>query len=259
VIDHVDSYDELVSRIASMTTSLENEKAITMNLKMQNSILKKTCDEQEKLINNLSSSHDSLFRKLANALEKEMAKTMKLKDENSFLKNSCEQQKHLLYVTSGSHDELKLTHELCETHENLLQDHALLTKKFSNEQIKTSESSSHGSVDQLHIIANPCDVGKKHVSTSCDGLLSMPCSSYIDACSSSMSCETNLLKENNELKEKVMNLSNKLERWNGSKVTHEQIVKNQRSHGDRSGIGFNKSKASSLACPCTGFLVDICS
>jgi hypothetical protein len=62
---------------------------------------------------------------------------------------------------------------------------------------------AHGSIDQSHIIANPCDVDKKHVSTSYDELLAMPCSSYIDACSTSMSCETNLLKENNELNEEI--------------------------------------------------------
>ena len=33
VVDHVDSYDELVSRLASMTMSLENEKAKTEKLK----------------------------------------------------------------------------------------------------------------------------------------------------------------------------------------------------------------------------------
>jgi hypothetical protein len=32
VIDHVDSYDELVSRLDSMTMTLENEKAKTFNL-----------------------------------------------------------------------------------------------------------------------------------------------------------------------------------------------------------------------------------
>ena len=32
VVDHVESYDELVSRLASMTMSLENEKAKTMKL-----------------------------------------------------------------------------------------------------------------------------------------------------------------------------------------------------------------------------------
>ncbi|KAG0525450.1 hypothetical protein BDA96_06G057600 [Sorghum bicolor] len=148
---------------------------------------------------------------------------------------------HLLYVTTCSHEELKLVHEeLCVTHDNLVKDHAFLTKKISNEEIKTSESSSLGSNDQSHIATNPCDVGKKHVSTSCDDLLSMPCSSYLDACSTSMSCETNLLKENNELNEQVKNLSNKLERCYNSKVTFEHILKTQRIYGDKCGLGFKK-------------------
>ena len=41
VVDHVDSYDELVSRLASMTMSLENEKAKTLKLENENSFLKK--------------------------------------------------------------------------------------------------------------------------------------------------------------------------------------------------------------------------
>ncbi|OQU81042.1 hypothetical protein SORBI_3006G001650 [Sorghum bicolor] len=175
VVDHVVSYDELVSRLASMTMSLENEKA----------------------------------------------KTLKFENENSFLKTICEQQKHLLYVTTCSHEELKLTlEELCVTHDNL--------------------SSSLGSNDQSHIVTNPCDVGKKHVSTSCDDLLSMPCSSHIDACSTSMSCETNLLKENNKLNEQVKILSNKIERCYYSKVTFENILKTQRNYGDKCGLGIKK-------------------
>jgi hypothetical protein len=66
----------------------------------------------------------------------------------------------------------------------LVQDHAFLIKELSNEKSKTSESSSHGSNDQSHIVANLCDVGKKNVYTSCDELLAMPCSSQLDACSS---------------------------------------------------------------------------
>ncbi|OQU89106.1 hypothetical protein SORBI_3002G147433 [Sorghum bicolor] len=84
------------------------------------------------------------------------------------------------------------------------------------------------------------DRGKKHVSTSCDDLLSMPCSSLLDACSTSMSCEINLLKENNELNEQVKNLSNKLERSYNSKVTFENILKTQRIYGDKCGLGFKK-------------------
>ena len=68
----------------------------------------------------------------------------------------------------------------------------------------------------------------------------MPCSSHIDACSTSMSCETNLLKENNELKNEVKNLSNKLERCYNSKVTFEHLMKTQRNFGDKSGLGFKK-------------------
>ena len=175
------------------------------------------------------------------ALEKEMAKIEKLKIENSFLKNTCEQQKHLLYVTTYSHEELKLAHEeLSVAHDNLVQDHAFLTKELSNGKTKTSLSSSHVSIDQSHIVANPCDVGKKHVSTSCDDLLEMPCSSHIDACSTSISCETNLLKENNELKNEVKKLSNKLERCYNSKVTFEHMLKTQRDYGDKCGLGFKK-------------------
>ena len=145
---------------------------------------------------------------------------------------------------SCSHEELKLTHEeLSVAHENLVLDLALLTNKFSNKGIKTSESSSHGSNDQLQNFANPYDVGKKHVSTSCDDLLSMPCSSHKDICSSTMPYETNFVEENKELKSQVKYLSNKIERWTKSKVTLESIIKNQRSFGDMSGIGSNKSKA----------------
>jgi hypothetical protein len=56
-----------------------------------------------------------------------------------------------------------------------------------------------------------------------------------------MSCETNLLKENNELKNEVKKLSNNLERCYNSKVTFEHMMKTQRNFGNKSGLGFNKS------------------
>ena len=55
-----------------------------------------------------------------------------------------------------------------------------------------------------------------------------------------MSCETNLLKENNELKNKVKKLRNKLERCYNSKVTFEHMLKTQRNYGDKCGLGFKK-------------------
>ena len=125
------------------------------------------------------------------------------------------------------------------SHDELLEQHASLIKMFTK-KLKNNKSSSYGSIDQSHIIANPCDVGKKHVSTSCDDLLDMPCFSHIDACSTSMSCETNLLKENNELNELVKKLSNKLERCYNSKVTFEHMLKTQRNYGHKCGLGFKK-------------------
>ena len=55
-----------------------------------------------------------------------------------------------------------------------------------------------------------------------------------------MSCKTNLLKENNELNEKVKKLSNKLERCYNSKVTFEHMLKTQRNYGDKCSLGFKK-------------------
>jgi uncharacterized protein YktA (UPF0223 family) len=61
-----------------------------------------------------------------------------------------------------------------------------------------------------------------------------------------MSCETNILKENNELKSEVKNLNNKLERCYNSKVTFEHMLNVKRSYGDKSDIGFNKNKGKKI-------------
>src|SRR6185437_10984253 len=101
-------------------------------------------------------SYDELLSRYASLdklFEEVLTKTIKFEKENSFLKDTCEQQKHLLYVISCSHEELKLNHEeLSVAHENLVLDHALLTNKLSSKVIKTSDSSSHGSNDQLQIL-----------------------------------------------------------------------------------------------------------
>jgi hypothetical protein len=55
-----------------------------------------------------------------------------------------------------------------------------------------------------------------------------------------MSYETNLLKEINELKREVKNLSNRLERCYNSKVTFEHMLKTQRNFSDKSGLGFKR-------------------
>ena len=59
MIDH-DSYDELVSRLASMTMSLVNEKAKIMKLEDENSFLKTTCEQQKHLLYVTTCSHEEL-------------------------------------------------------------------------------------------------------------------------------------------------------------------------------------------------------
>ena len=60
VVDHVDSYDELVSRLVSMTMSLENEIAKTLKLENENSFLKNTCEQQKHLLYVTTCSHEEL-------------------------------------------------------------------------------------------------------------------------------------------------------------------------------------------------------
>jgi hypothetical protein len=48
------------------------------------------------------------------------------------------------------------------------------------------------------------------------------------------------LKENNELKNEVKKLSNKLERCYNSTVTFEHMMKTRRNYGDKCGLGFKK-------------------
>ena len=60
VVDHVDLYDVLVSRLASMTMSLENEKAKILKLENENSFLKNSCEDHKHLLDVLKSSHDEL-------------------------------------------------------------------------------------------------------------------------------------------------------------------------------------------------------
>jgi archaellum component FlaC len=59
VIGH-DSYDELVSRLASMNIALENEMAKTSELENENSILKNTCEQQKHLLYDITCSHEEL-------------------------------------------------------------------------------------------------------------------------------------------------------------------------------------------------------
>ena len=69
VVDHIDSYDELVSRLASMTMSLENEKAKTLKLENENSFLENSCEEHKKLLDVQKLNHETLLASHEELLE----------------------------------------------------------------------------------------------------------------------------------------------------------------------------------------------
>ena len=96
VVDHVDSYDELVDRLASMTMSLEKEMAKIEKLKNENSFLKKICEQQKHLLYVTTCSHEEL--KLAH--EELSVAHDNLVQDHAFLTNkfSIEETK-----TSGAH------------------------------------------------------------------------------------------------------------------------------------------------------------
>ncbi|KAG0514192.1 hypothetical protein BDA96_10G169300, partial [Sorghum bicolor] len=60
VVDHVVSYDELVSRLSSMTMSLEIEKAKTLKFENENSFLKTTFEQQKHLLYVTTCSQEEL-------------------------------------------------------------------------------------------------------------------------------------------------------------------------------------------------------
>ena len=92
----------------------------------------------------------------------------------------------------------------------------------------------------MQYVANPCVVGKRNVSTSCEDLLEIPCCSYLDT-SSSMYHETNHVEENNEPNHEEENLSKRVDRHGFSYATHEQLLKSHKKFGNMNGIVYNNT------------------
>jgi hypothetical protein len=175
-------------------------------------------------------------------VEKLETKITNLEHENLTLKNSHKHTEHLLNTFVCKHEPLKLAHEvLCQKHEELKKDHDFLTMSISKEEIKIDESSSCELDGQLQYVANSCVVGHKNVSISCDDL-DLPCTSYLDTCSSSMYHETNHVEENNEPKNEKVKSSGKVGLCALPYVTHSQLLESHKKYGNMNGIAYNNTK-----------------
>jgi hypothetical protein len=111
VIDHVDSYDEFVSRLASMNKSLENEKAKTMKLENKNSFLKTTCEQQKHLLYITTCSHEEL--KLAHE-ELSVAHDNLAQEHVSLFKMLLKKIKNNESSSHGSNDQLQNVTNPCD-------------------------------------------------------------------------------------------------------------------------------------------------
>jgi hypothetical protein len=99
-----------------------------------------------------------------------------------------------------SYEELKTSHKnLLDTHKKLKEAHKSHISQEAN-KVKVDIGITCDLVDDIPKIDK---VSKSTISTSCDDLLAMPCSSNIDSCMNNSSCDPLLIVENNELKDIV--------------------------------------------------------
>jgi hypothetical protein len=99
-----------------------------------------------------------------------------------------------------SYEELKTSHKnLLDTHKKLKEAHKSHISQEGN-KVKVDIGITCDLVDDIPKIDK---VSKSSISTSCDDLLAMPCSSNIDSCMNNSSCDPLLIVENNELKDIV--------------------------------------------------------
>jgi hypothetical protein len=96
-----------------------------------------------------------------------------------------------------SYEELKASYEnLLDTHESLKEAHNSHISQEAN-KVKMNVGITYDLLDDTPKIDK---VSKSSISTSCDDLLAMPCSSNVDSCMNDSSCDPLLIVENHELR-----------------------------------------------------------
>jgi FtsZ-binding cell division protein ZapB len=100
-----------------------------------------------------------------------------------------------------SYEEIKTSHEnLLDTHEKLKEAHNSHISQEAN-KVKVIVGITCDLLDDMPSIDR---VLKSSISTSCDELLAMPCSSNIDSCMNAYSsCDSLLIVENDELRNTI--------------------------------------------------------
>jgi hypothetical protein len=85
-------------------------------------------------------------------------------------------------------------------------------------------------------------VFKSRISTSCDDLLAMPCSSNVDSCMNDSSCDPLLIVENNELKNTVYCFIKALANYHRGENTYNKMCACQRFTLKHEDLGYIPKK-----------------
>jgi hypothetical protein len=86
------------------------------------------------------------------------------------------------------------------------------------------------------------EVLKSSISTSCDDLFAMPCSSNVDSCMNDSSCDPLLIVENHELRNTVDYLINALANCHRGEKTYNKMWECQRFTLKHEGLGYIRKK-----------------
>lgn len=209
-----DCIQEWMSEEECSTSSSDNEDSTTSSTSPHCFMAKgnkKVNDDDEPSYDELM----DMLEELNEHLGKEKSKFKVLKKEYNLLQNN--------------YDVLKNEHEI------------LLLNELNKPKVDIGIA--YNLLDDMPcVVTNSCISSKISVSTSCDDLIDMPCCSKLDASISAMSCDTNLVEENNKLKAQVTKLKIDLERSFKGKATLDEILSKQRCLQDKSGIGFTPKK-----------------
>jgi hypothetical protein len=119
-----------------------------------------------------------------------------------------------------SYDEVKTSHEnLLNTHEKLKEAHNSHISQEAN-KVKVNVGITCDLFDDMSKIDK---ISKSSISTLCDDLLDMPCSSNVDSCMNDSPCDILLIVENHELRNTMDCLTKSLANCHRGKDTYNKI------------------------------------
>jgi hypothetical protein len=137
------------------------------------------------------------------------------------------------------YEELKTSHKtLLDTHEKLKEAYISHISQEAN-KVKVDVGIIYDLIDDMPKIDK---VSKSSISTSCDDLLAMPCSSNIDSCMNDSPCDPLLIVKNHELRNITDCLTKALENYHRGENTYNKMWECQRFTLKHEGLGYIPKK-----------------